>query len=47
MKLNSLDLSSLSFSRGIAYEKDIGPIAVKISNDIPTEDLKSNSFLVV
>ena len=46
-KLNSLVLSSVFLSIGIAYEKDIGPITVNISNEIPTEDLISRLFWLV
>lgn len=46
-KLKLLVLSFLFLSTGIAYEKEIGPIAVKISNDRPRDDLKSRSLLFV
>ena len=45
VKLNSLTLSSL-FSIGIAYEKDIGKTAVKISTDTPADILFLKSLFV-
>ena len=41
-KLKDLVLSELFFSIGIAYEKDIGPIAVIKSNEVPIEVLNIN-----
>ena len=40
-------MSSVFLSIGNAYEKDIGPITVNISNEIPTEDLISRLFWLV
>jgi hypothetical protein len=38
-KLNSLVISDDFFSKGIAYVKDSGKTGVKISKEIPMEDL--------
>ena len=46
-KLNSLVLSASFLSIGTAYIRDIGPIAVKISKEIPADDLISNLLSVV
>ena len=43
LKLNNLDLSELFLSNGVAYEKEIGPIGVIKSKEVPTEVLKSIS----
>ena len=43
-KLNGLVLSELFFSIGSAYEKEIGPIGVIKSKEVPAEVLKSISL---
>ena len=43
VKLNGLDLSVSFLLMGVAYEKDIGPIGVIKSNDVPNDVLKSAS----
>ena len=43
VKLKDLVLSVSFFSNGSAYEKDIGPIGVIKSRDVPIEALKSIS----
>tara|TARA_A100001035_G_C27448187_1_gene349012 strand:- start:56 stop:229 length:174 start_codon:yes stop_codon:yes gene_type:complete len=42
-KLKGLVLSELFFSIGDAYDSDIGPIGVIMSNEVPTEVLISIS----